>query len=305
MNRRRTGSLRYCVAALLDARPVPRPIVACLLLCACAPAFAAEPPLPQAEAYTTRDSWRQPVAPVRIADHTWHIGTAGLTTLLVRTGDGAILIDGGVPQAADMLLANMQSLGVAPRDLELMLASHAHGDHVGPSAAVARATGAQVLNSAESAWLMAHGGSNDIHFGDAILYPPVQTDRIVRDGEVIELGGMQLTAHDVPGHTPGSLAWTWTDTRDGQPVRIAYVDSLTWPGYQLEGHPRYPRIVDDYRRTFAAVRALPCDVLLTPHPDASGWRFADGEARRPRPMTCAEYADAAEAQLERQLEAES
>src|SRR5690606_7610810 len=107
----------------------------------------------------------------------------------------------------------------------LMLASHAHGDHVGPSAAIERATGATVVNSAESAWLMAHGGSNDIHFGDGILYPPVQTDRLVRDGGVVELGGMQLTAHAMPGHTPGSLAWTWTDTRDGVPVRIAFANS--------------------------------------------------------------------------------
>ena len=91
-----------------------------------------------------------------------------------------------------------------------MLASHAHGDHVGPFAAIERATGAQVLNTAESAWLMAHGGADDLHFGDQILYPPVQTDRIVRDREVVELGGLRLTAHFVPGHTPGSLAWTWT-----------------------------------------------------------------------------------------------
>ena len=118
---------------------------------------------------------------MRIADNTWNIGTVGLSALLVRTDAGAILIDGGVPQAADMLLANMQSLGVAPADLELILSSHAHGDHVGPLAAVKRATGARVVNSAESAWLMAHGGADDIHFGDAILYPPVQTDRVVRD----------------------------------------------------------------------------------------------------------------------------
>src|SRR5690606_32876424 len=97
---------------------MPRPLILAALLATTAIAQAAEPVLPQAEAYTTPDSWRQPVAPVRIADHTWHIGTAGLTALLVVTDDGAILIDGGVPQAADMLLANMQQLGVAPRSEE-------------------------------------------------------------------------------------------------------------------------------------------------------------------------------------------
>src|SRR5690606_35785401 len=121
---------------------------------------------------------------------------------------------------------------------------------VGPLAAVKRATGARVVNSAESAWLMAHGGADDIHFGDDILYPPVQTDRVVQDGETVELAGMRLTAHFVPGHTPGSTAWTWTDTKDGKPVRIAYVDSLTASGYTVHGNPRSPRLAEDYPRSF-------------------------------------------------------
>ena len=275
--------------------------LACLLLPTSGIAGAAEPVLPQGKAYETRESWRQPVDPVRIADHTWHIGTAGITALLVKTDEGALLIDGGLPQAADMLLAHMRALDVAPGDLQYILSSHAHGDHAGPVAALQRATGAQVVNNAESAVLMARGGSDDIHFGDAILYPPVQTDRIVHDGEVVAIGGLRLTAHFIPGHTPGSIAWTWDDTRDGKPIRIAYVDSLTAPGYRLAGNPRYPGIVEDYRLSFATVRALPCDLLLTPHADASGWDFADREAPQPRPMTCKAYADAAEAQLERQL----
>lgn len=271
-------------------------LLACVLLCNTAFAQSTAV-LPQAEAYTTRESWRQPTPPVRIADNTWNIGTVGLSALLVRTDAGAILIDGGVPQAADMLLANMQSLGVAPADLELILSSHAHGDHVGPLAAVKRATGARVVNSAESAWLMAHGGADDIHFGDAILYPPMRTDRVVRDGEVVELGGMRLTAHFMSGHTPGSTAWTWTDTKDGKPVRIAYVDSLTAPGYTVHGNPRYPRLAEDYARSFDVVRALPCDVLVTPHPDFSGWNYADAGNPQPEPVSCRAYADRAEAAL--------
>jgi metallo-beta-lactamase class B len=279
---------------------MPKPLILACLLAACSLAQAAEPVLPQASAYTTPHSWRQPVAPVRIADHTWHIGTANLTALLVVTDDGTILIDGGLPQAADMLLAHMQTLGVAPGDLELVLSTQAHADHVGPFAAIKRATGARVAASAESAWLMAHGGSDDIHFGDGILYPPVQADRVIRDGEVVALGGMQLTAHAMPGHTPGSTAWTWTDTRDGKPVRIAYVDSLTAPDYQVHDNPRYPRLAEDFRRSFDVVRALPCDVLVTPHPDFSGWNYADAANPHPKPTTCAAYADTAEARLPKQ-----
>lgn len=275
--------------------------LAAALLSTCGLAGAARPVLPQASAYLTPESWRQPVEPMRIADRTWQIGTAGLTSLLVRTDEGALLIDGGLPQAADMLLANMRALGVEPGDLELILASHAHGDHVGPIAAIQRATGARVLGNAESAVLMARGGSDDIHFGDGILYPPVQTDRILQDGEVVELGGVRLTAHFIPGHTPGSIAWTWQDSRDGKRLDIAYVDSLTAPGYRLVDNPRYPRIVEDYHRSFATIRALPCDLLLTPHPDASGWDFADAANPQPRPTSCTAYADAAEARLRVQL----
>jgi metallo-beta-lactamase class B len=274
------------------------------LLAAAPLAHAAEPVLPQSSRYETDDAWRQPVAPLQLADHTWYIGTQGLTALLIRTPEGAVLIDGGLPQAADMLLKRMRELGVQPQELKLMLHSHAHGDHAGPIAALRRATGARVISNAESAALLARGGSNDIHYGDDILYPPVQADRLVMDGEAVDLGGLRFVAHFTPAHTPGSLSWTWSDTREGKPLAIAYADSLSAPGYRLLANPKYPRIVEDYRRGFAAVRALPCDVLITPHPDASGWAPADAANPHPAPMTCRGYADKAEARFDAQLAAQ-
>lgn len=278
-----------------------RPLLAacCLSLFACA--FAAEPVLPQLKAYETDDSWRQPVPPFRLADNSWYIGTEGLSAVLVKTPRGAVLIDGGMPQAADMLLARMKQLGVESGDLKLLLQSHAHTDHIGPQAELKRATSARVVANAEAAVLLARGGSDDIHFGHDLLFQPVQVDRIIMDGEVVELGGMRFTAHFTPGHTPGSTSWTWDDKRDGKTLRIAYVDSLSAPGYQLIGNPRYPHIVDDYRRSFATVRALPCDLLLTPHPDMSGWTPAATAAPHPKPMTCRAYADIAEGKIDAEL----
>lgn len=275
-------------------------LAACLL--ASVPlAHAAESPLPQLQAYEVRDAWRQPVTPFQIADHTWYIGTAGLTALLIDTPDGAVLIDGGMPQAADMLLDHMRQAGVAPARLKLILHSHAHADHSGPLAAIKRATGATLVSNAESAALLARGGTDDIHNGDALSFPPVATDRFVLDGEVVELGGIRFVAHFTPAHTPGSISWTWNDTRGGKPINIAYADSLSAPGYRLIANPRYPHIVDDYRRGFAAVRALPCDILIAPHPDASGWTPANTAAPHSSPMTCRAYADKAEANLDAQL----
>lgn len=264
-------------------------------------ASAAEAPLPQLRAYTVDASWLQPMAPLQIADHTWQIGTQDLTALLVQTADGAVLLDGGMPQMASHLISNMKVRGVAPQDLRLILLSHAHADHAGPVAELKRRTGAKIAANAESAVLLARGGSNDLHFGDDITYPPANVDRIIMDGEVVTVGGITFTAHFMPGHTPGSTAWTWTDTRDGKPVRIAYADSLSAPGYKLQENARYPRLVEDYRRSFTTVRGLPCDLLLTPHPGASNWDYAAGAKAGAKALTCKAYADAAEQKFDAQL----
>ncbi|HEY5849331.1 MAG TPA: subclass B3 metallo-beta-lactamase [Lysobacter sp.] len=272
---------------------------------AAAPAKQAEPVLPPSKAYESSAQWRQPVAPFRIGERTWYVGTAGLSALLVKTDAGAVLIDGGMPQAADMILARMRDLGIAPSELKLILHSHAHVDHAGPLAAIQRATGARVVSNAESAALLARGGSADLHFGDDMLFPPLHVDRFVMDGETVDLGGVGFTVHFTPGHTPGSMSWTWDDVRDRKPLHIAYVDSLSAPGYRLSGNPRYPHIVDDYRHSFETVRSLPCDVLITPHPDASGWAPGNTASPHPQPITCADYATRAAARLDAQLKAES
>lgn len=280
-----------------------RTLALAALLTAAPTLFAAtpEPVLPPSQAYPSPDAWRQPVAPFALAERSWYVGTQGLSAVLVKTDAGAVLIDGGMPQAADMLLARMQALGVAPSDLKLILHSHAHIDHAGPLAAVQRATGAALVSNAESAVLLARGGSDDLHDGDDMLFPAAQANRLVMDGETVELGGVRFTVRFTPAHTPGSMSWTWTDRKDGKPLRIAYVDSLSAPGYQLVDNPRYPRIVDDYRRGFAVVRTLPCDLLLTPHPDASGWMPKNAAAPHPQPLSCKAYADRAERNLDERL----
>jgi len=277
-------------------------VASCVSACGVVPADAAQP-LPQLKAYTVDPEWLTPVAPVRISDHVWQIGTHSLTALLVRTDEGAVLIDGGMPQSARLLLDNMARVGVRPQDLRLILHSHAHADHAGPLAELRRATGARLVSNAESAVLLQRGGSDDLHYGDRFLFPPVSVDRLVQDGETVMLGDMVFTVHFTPGHTPGSMSWTWTDTHQGRPLRMAYVDSLGAPGYQLQGNPRVPNLLQMFGASFATVRALPCDLLLTPHADNSGWDYADAAHPQPRPTSCVAYADAAERALETQLRA--
>lgn len=281
----------------MPRRILPALLASMLLMPA---ADAGQALLPQLGSYQVDDAWRRPVKPFALADHSWYVGTEGLSAILVKTDAGAVLIDGGMPQAADVLLENLRALGVPPDGLKWIVVSHAHADHAGPLAAVKRATGARVAASAEAAALLERGGSDDIHFADRITFPPLAVDRFLEDGERVEMGDIALTAHVTPGHTPGSASWTWTDTRDGAPLRIAYADSLTAPGYRLIGNARYPRIVDDYRRSFDVVRGLPCDLLITPHPDFSGW--APGAADpHPRNVSCAAYADEMSGRFEAEL----
>src|SRR3546814_9383550 len=86
----------------------------CSLLLA-ASATAAEPVLPQLKAYTVNESWRPPVELRQVAEHTWRIGTESIHALLVKTDAGAVLIDGGMAQAADMLLVQTLETAVKPR----------------------------------------------------------------------------------------------------------------------------------------------------------------------------------------------
>jgi metallo-beta-lactamase class B len=257
----------------------------------------AQQPLPQLKAYEVPATWLTPTEPLRLADRTWQVGTAGITALLVKTDDGAVLIDGGMPQAADLLLDNLRKLGVAPKDLRFILHSHAHADHAGPLAALKRATGATLVSNAESAVLLARGGANDIHYRDTITFPPVQADQLVQDGESIRVGGTVFTVAFTPGHTPGSMSWRWADTREGKPLQIAYVDSVSAPGYRLFANPAYPGIVEAYRHSIEMVRKLPCDLLLTPHPESSGWDYANRAQPRKQAVSCPEFADAAASKL--------
>jgi len=278
--------------------------IALLLATEALAARAAAAALPQLKAYEVDASWRTPIEPLQIADHVWQVGAAEITALLVKTDAGAVLIDGGMPQMADALLANLGKLGVAPGDLRLVLHTHAHADHAGPFAAIKRATGATIVSNAESAVLLERGGAHDLHFGDDILFPPVRADRLLQDGEQVRLGSTVFTVHFTPGHTPGSMSWTWTDTQRGAPVRIAYADSLSAPGYRLVDNPAVPHLLETFERSAAIVRGLPCDLLLTPHPGASGWNYADAAHPHPEPMTCADYADDAMKKLKRQAEAQ-
>ena len=223
------------------------------------------------------DEWDKPAAPFQIIGGTWYVGTCGISSILIADPAGHILIDSGTDKGAPHILANLRKIGVDPKDVRYILASHEHFDHVGGHAVMVRETGAEVLSSAQAAAVFRSGTTSpDDPQADSDHPPmtPVEPARIIADGEVIKLGEIAVTAHATPGHTPGAMSYSWTAcTRPDEPPacrRIAYIDSLSAVSADDYRFTDHPELIAAFRKSFAKAAALPCDILLTPHPSGSG-----------------------------------
>jgi metallo-beta-lactamase class B len=210
-------------------------------------------------------SWNQPVKPYRIIGNIWYVGASGVTSFLITTSNGHILLDSGFSETVPMIKRNIEQLGFKPTDIKTLICSHAHYDHVGGMAELKELTGARLIATEADAALLERGGKEDFQWGDKYAYKPVKADRVLRDGDLVELGDVRLTAILTPGHTKGSTTWKMKVKEDGKQYDVVFSTSVSAPGYQLAGNNKYPNIVDDYRRTFQILKSLPCDVFLGPH----------------------------------------
>jgi metallo-beta-lactamase class B len=219
-----------------------------------------------AELDPVSQSWNQPVEPFRIAGNVYYVGASDITSYLIATPKGHIVIDGGFEQTAPMILASIRKLGFDPKDVKILLNSHAHYDHAGGLAELKRATGATFYASRGDLPQLARGGTDDPQFGNRFLFPPIMADRIVEDGERITLGGTTVVAHLTPGHTPGCTTWTTRVREKGKTLDVVFVGSPTIPkDYRLSGNPHYPNAIADYAHQFEVLKALKCDVFLASH----------------------------------------
>jgi metallo-beta-lactamase class B len=223
-------------------------------------------------------AWNAPLAPFRVFGNTYFVGTAGLTSLLITTTDGLILVDAGLPQSAPVIDANIRRLGFRTADVKLILTSHAHFDHVGGIQALQRLSGATVAGSASTARALALGRPTDddpqfagpSRSGD---FPAASGVRVVAHLETLRVGDVTVTVHDTPGHTPGSTSWTWRSCEGTRCLNLAYADSLTAISlgtFRFTGGAGSESKADVFRRSITRVAELPCDILVTPHPAASG-----------------------------------
>lgn len=254
--------------------------------------------------------WNKPVRGFQVFGNTYYVGVHGLSSVLVTSDAGHILVDGALPQSAALIDANIRALGFRTEDIKLILTSHAHFDHVGGVAALARFTGATVVSSAAGARALERGlpTEDDPQFamGPIHAFPAVPRVQVVADREAVRVGQLAITAHYTPGHTPGATTWTWQSCEGARCVNVVYADSLnavSADGFRFTGDAKTPSIADSFRASITRVGELPCDVLLTVHPsfgrlhEKLAARTAD---RNPfvEPGECKHYTESALKRLE-------
>jgi metallo-beta-lactamase class B len=215
----------------------------------------------------------QPVAPVHIIGNIYYVGTNGVSSFLIVTSAGHILIDSGFNQSVPLIRNSVTELGFRFEDIRILLSSHAHFDHVAGHALVQQQTGAQIMASQKDAEIITRGD-------DALWegWLGSRVDRIVADDDVVGLGGVALRAHLTPGHTEGCTTWTMETTVGEDRYQVVFAGGYGInPGVRLVGNNAYPRIAEDYARTFAVLKRLKPDVFLAQHPDI--FRFEDKRRR--------------------------
>jgi len=243
--------------------------------------------------------WIGPQAPIRVFGNSYLVGFEGMNVGLIDTGKGLILIDGAVPQSVRSVEANLQKLGYRIQDVKLILSTEPHFDHAGGLAALVRDSGATVLAGAWSVTALKQGMStpDDPQAAWLVPFPAVSRLRAVKDGEVIRLGNVAVTARATPGHTPGSMSWTWRNCEGRVCRTMVFASSLNPVAANGYRFTRHPEVVASFRSTQARVRAMPCDILFSAHPDNSGGpekyaRFTKGVRPNPYvdPGACRAYA---------------
>ena len=276
----------------------------------------ADDPLTRPIASPYAEQWNRPQQPVRIHGDTYYVGVGGLSVVLIHTQAGLVLIDGALPQSVAAIKGNIEELGFRVEDIKFILNTEAHFDHSGGIAALARDSGAQVVASPLGAQALRAGKvlDEDPQAGEIDPMPAVENVREVADGETLQLGELAVTAHHTPGHTPGSTSWTWVSCEDearSDCLNVVFGASLTpvaADNFHYLADERHADLTPAFRRVMQDVAKLPCDILISAHPDHSGAdrklaQLVMGASPNPfvDPQACRNYAAKNEAKLDARI----
>ncbi|MEJ2818589.1 CAU/MBL1b family subclass B3 metallo-beta-lactamase [Caulobacter sp. CCG-8] len=253
-------------------------------------------------------NWTKPIRPYRVVGNIYYVGSEGLSAWLISSSEGHVLLDSGPSAAgAKLIEANIQALGFKLSDVKILINTHAHYDHAGGLAQLKADTGAKVWASRPDEPALEKGQ----HFGDndngLTPFPAVNVDKAFGDGQKLKLGEITLIAHLTPGHTIGCTTWTTQVVDRDRPLNVTFNCSTSVAGNVLVGNKTYKTIVADYRATFAALKALPTDVMLPSHEEqgnllAKRRKMLSGDVNAfVDPTELARYATTSEAAFDKAL----
>jgi metallo-beta-lactamase class B len=231
-------------------------------------------------------AYSQPVEPFRIVGNIYYVGAVNIASYLIATPQGHILIDSGTTEMHDAITSSVEKLGYNVSDIRILLASHAHFDHIEGHALMQRRTGARVMAMNGDAEALESG--HDTSALGAIGWEPVSVSRRLKDGDTVSLGGTTLRAIHAPGHTQGATIWMTTVEDGGRKYNVAFLTTTTPnPGVPLFQNPRHKNVVDDTRRTFRRLKAeREPDIVLVGHPQGmfAGTMERMRKGERPHPL---------------------
>jgi metallo-beta-lactamase class B len=255
-----------------------------------------------------KEGWSDPAPAIRIFGNVYDVGTCGITVLLVAGDKGAIMLDGATAEAVPAIIANVERLGFKLSDVKLLLSSHEHLDHAAGLNELKRKTGASMVATAAAKASLESGvpaADDPQRKGRKPEFRGVQVDRTVRDGDVVALGSLRLTAHTTPGHAPGSTSWSWRSCEGTICHRIVYADSVSAVSSDTYRFSRHPGYITAFRASLTKIAGLPCDLIITPHPAASDlYARLAGQAPLSSATACTSYAVSGRARLDQRLATE-
>ena len=212
-------------------------------------------------------NWSKPTKPYRVVGNIYYVGTEGISSWLITSSEGHVLLDGGPnAEVGKQIERNIASLGFKLTDVKILINTHAHYDHAGGLAQLkADIPGAKLWISRGDEPAIEQGH----HIGDnengPTPMPAVKVDKSFGDNQKLKLGETAMVAHLTPGHTIGCTSWTTAVIEKGRPLNVTFPCSLSVAGNVLVGNKEHRTIVADYRESFAKLRAIPTDVMLPAH----------------------------------------
>lgn len=223
----------------------------------------------------------QPHKPFQIIGNTYYVGTAGIASVLITSDFGHVLVDAGLPESAPLIAKNIEALGFRLTDVKGIVFSHPHVDHVGGLAELQKLTGAQVysLRAAEEVLRTGKLPKDDPQHGvRSPAIPKIARSWIVTDGQLLGIGSLRLRVFATPGHAPGSATWTWDACEGSKCLPFVYADSMSAVSADKYRFKDHPETIAAFESSLKVIESLPCELLLTPHPDAA--RLAKLEAAK-------------------------